>query len=281
MPLPLLAGAAVLGGGQLVNGISNFFGEDAARRAKERAIEQAKGEVSKGYGDALNLANPFAATANQGFNNLAGDVSGGKFDLGRQAPVSGGSFNYNPNQVFNDPEYKAQMAAGTRAVEGANNGSGQLFGGKNLIDLQKLGNETFANRSDDLYGRARGAFETDRGFGLNAQNSANSFNLASNGQQLGAEQNVAGYAPGANATAEGLYTGQAQNLANLSIGKGTAQAEGILGQANAIGNTAINLAGTGASGYLNQNMLDSVGGDYAKYFKLLNPDSTPSANGGT
>ncbi len=262
-------GAAITGAGQLGKGITDFFGADAAAKAKQRAIAQAKGDISQGYGSALNLANPFAATATQGFNNLAGDVSGGKFDLGKQAPVSGGSFNYDPNQVFNDPEYKAQMAAGTRAVQGANNSSGQLFGGKNLIDLQKLGQETFANRSDDLYGRARGAFETDRGFGLNAQNSANSFNLASNGQQLGAEQNVAGYAPGANANAEGLYTGQAQNLANLSIGRGNAQAEGILGQTGAIGNTFENLAGTGAGGVMANGQNNQNQANLAQYLKLL------------
>ena len=251
--LPLVAAGLGMGAGQLINGISGFFGADDAAQAKQQAIAQGKTDLNAGYGKAQNLANPFAATATQGFNNLAGDVGSGKFDLGKQGPINGGSFNYDPNQVFNDPEYKAQMASGTRAVLGGNEASGNLFGGKNSIDLQKLGQETFANRSNDLYGRASSEFNNNRNFGLNAQGQANQFNLASNGQQLGAEQNLAGYAPGANATAEGLYTGQGEGLSNLDIGQGNARAEGIMGQANAIGGAATDLAGTGAGAYLAAN----------------------------
>lgn len=137
------------------------------------------------------------------YQNLSHAYNTGGFDIPHME-----AYQFNPNQVFQDPEYQAQMRAGSQALNAGAQGKGTLFSGANDRDLMQYGQDLFANRSDALYNR-----------GFNAQNTAFNQNLAGTGQNF--NQGLALTQP---------LAGSAQNLSSLSTQRGADLASLNLGQ---------------------------------------------------
>lgn len=244
-----LTSAGVNAGGKILGGVANWFGADSAEKAKKRGIRMAQGDINEGYGNAMDLNQPIYDTALGDYKNLSQSYGRGEYDMPESKAYQGGQFNWNPGQVFEDPEYKANLQAGTDAISQSAASKGNLFSGETGQDLRKYGQDLFAQRSDELYGRGRHAFENDRDFGFDANNTAWNQNFARTGRDFQQGAELAGYLPGAANTLTDLNTDKAQQLANLDLGYGQAGAEGARGQSDALSGM---LGGVGedAGGYL-------------------------------
>ena len=206
--------------GDLAGGGIDLLSGNKASDIQRKATRRAGQLLDTGYGQSLDLARPMQERSQQDYMNLSDRYREGDFRNPDRQVFDGGKFDYNPNDVFNDPEYKAQMRAGQESIESGAAGKGMLFSGNTGRALQKSGQDIFANRSDELYRRNRGEFETDRGFNFNAENRAYDDNAANRTSDFAQGSNLAGYAPEALDRSLNLNLGRAQAQADTELGVG-------------------------------------------------------------
>jgi hypothetical protein len=214
-----LVGAAPKAVGGLFSTATNIIGGNKFANAMKRANLNARGDLNQGYSQAQGYQQPIYNAALNQYTGLASDVNGGRFQT--QAP---GTFQFDPNSIYQDPEYQAQMRAGTNAINTSAQGKGTLFSGANDRDLTQFASDLFANRSDALYNR-----------GFNAQNTNFNQNLAANNQNFG--QNLALINPlmGSANQLTDLSVNRGSDLAANSLGAGVIRANNIMNTANALG----------------------------------------------
>jgi hypothetical protein len=232
MPGPGWAAGAQIGG-KVLGGAMDIFGGNLAADALKRAQRGARVDLTQGYGQGMGYQKPIYDTAMQGYQNLAGDVQGGRYST--QAP---GQFQFDPQQVFQDPEYQGAMRAGTEALDSSASSGSMLFSGQHQKDLTQFGQDTFARRSDALY---------DRGF--NAQNMNFNQNLAANQQNYGMAHDITQPMMGAANNMTDLAVNQGQDLANNTLGSGQIRAGNILRTSSALGGMAGDI-GSGGADYM-------------------------------
>lgn len=211
--------------GEIAGGIADLYGGNKASNIERRATRKAGKYLDQGYGTAIDLARPMQERGQQDYMNLSDRYASGDFRSPDQSAYRAGGFNYDPNSVFDDPEYKANMRAGTQALESGAAGKGMLFSGNTGRALQKFGQDTFANRSDELYGRARGEFQDDRDFDYAAQNRAADFNAANRARDYEMGSGLAAYAPESLDRSLNLNLGRAQAKADTELGVGGIRAD--------------------------------------------------------
>ena len=228
--------------GTLAGGAADIFGGNKASGIERRATRKAGGILDKGYQGAIDLAKPMQETAAGDFQRQSDRYNAGEFKSPDQQKYQAGSFNYDPNDVFKDPEYQAQMRAGQQAIEGGAASKGGLFSGRTQQDLTKFGGDLFASRSDDLYKRNRDQFTDDRNFDYTAENRAYDTNAANRSLDFNQGKVLADYAPG-----------QTENMIDLGLGRSQAAANTELGVGGIRGNAIRNAFGKG--GKLGQNVL--------------------------
>ena len=236
--------------GDLVGGAIDLFGGNNASDIQRQAQRKAGGILDQGYGNAINLAAPMQQQSQGDYTNLSNQYGAGAFKNPTSTPYNGGTFD--ANSVFSDPEYQAQMRAGTNAINSGAAGKGDLFSGNTLNALQQKGQDIFANRSDDLYNR----FNTNRNFGAQQQQQAFSNNAQSNATNFNEGNTLAGYAPGALDTSLNLNLGRAQAGADTELGVGATRAN------------AYNLAGK-KLGQFTGSAVDSGADALAKYGPMM------------
>lgn len=206
--------------GDVVNAGVNLFSGNKAANIERRATRKAGRHLDEGYGSALDLARPMQEQAQGDYMNLSRRYGEGDFRMPDQGVYQGGSFNYDPNEVFRDPEYQASMRAGTGAIDSSAANKGMLFSGNTGRALQQFGQDTFAKRSDELYNRGRNAFESDRAFGYDAANRAYDTNAANRARDYEMGSRLASYAPEALDRSLNLGLGRAQAKADTELGVG-------------------------------------------------------------
>ena len=239
--------------GNVGSNVLGLFGQNAAQQAQMQAIGEAKGSVNNGYDLAQKTTQPIYQTGVQNLQGLSQGYNSGQFQTqAPSTPYNGGSFD--PTQIFNDPNYKAQIASGTRTIEGGNEAQGLLFGGKTATDLQTLGEQTAAGSENDLYNQ----FNQNRS--ANLQGNAQNFNqnLQANNQNFGQGYDLAGFAPGAASQLSQQQIGQGNAIGNLDLQNGDVRANGILGQTA----SGQNILGTGGNTAGSQ-------GDLTSYLAML------------
>lgn len=242
MPLPLLAAAGVLGGASLINSGLNYFGGNAAASAKRRAQGKARTDLTAGYDEAKGFQKPLYDTGMQQYQNLAGRYGAGDLTNPHMDP-----YKFDPQSVFQDPEYAASMRAGTEAINSGANANSMLFSGTNARDLQQFGQDTYGRRSDALYNR-----------GFNATNTAFDQNARTNLADYNMGMGLANPGIQAAGNLSTLAQGQGQDLANNSLGTGNINAGQIQNQYGALGGGLTDLAGLGADAILGQGKLGSI-----------------------
>lgn len=221
---------AAKGAGKLAGGIADWYGGDMAANALKRAQGNARSDLTQGYQQAKGFQQPIYDKALGNYSNLSDAYGRGDFKNPEMT-----AFSWDPNQVFQDPEYQAGIRAGTEAINSGANARSMLFSGQNNKDLMQFGQDLFSQRSDALYNRANNA--RNMAFDQNARSNLTDFNM---GQSL----------------AQPL-AGAANNLSNLSVDQGTAMADNSLGSgqiragnilrtSGAIGGTLSDLADMGA-----------------------------------
>ena len=230
MPLPLLAAGAALAGGKLLGGLSDILGGNSAADALKAAQGQARTDLSTGYNSAKDVQNPIYQTGLGTYDKLSGQYNSGALNAPHMDP-----FKFDPQSVFQDPEYQAQLKSGTRALDNSAERSGDLFSGKTAEDQMKFGQDLFANRSDDLYNR-----------GFNANNTAFNQNLAGTNQQFQQGMSLSNPAFHAGDVLSGLDTGEGTALATNDLGSGQIRAGNILRTSGALGGMAGDIGSAGS-----------------------------------
>jgi hypothetical protein len=230
MPAPLLLAAGAIGGASLLNSGLNLIGGNQAANAQRRAQRKARTDLSAGYDQAQGYQQPLYDTGTKAYTDLAGRYGAGDLTNPKMDP-----YQFDPQSVFQDPEYQASMRSGTEAINAGANANSMLFSGVNARDLQQFGQDTYAKRSDALY---------DRGF--NAQNTAFDQNARTNLADFNMGNSLAQPGIGAANNLSTLAQGRGQDLANNSLGTGQINAQAINNQYGAIGQGLTDLGGIAA-----------------------------------
>lgn len=230
MPLPLVAAAGALGAGSLLNTGLNVIGGNQAAKAQRRAQGKARTDLTQGYGAAEGFQKPIYDEALGNYTDLSAAYKGGEFANPKME-----AYKFDPNSVFEDPEYQASMRAGTEAINSGANAGSMLFSGQNQKDLTQFGMDNFSKRSDALY--KRGFDATNTAFDQNSQTNLTNFNMGDRLTQplMGSAENLSG-----------LAQSQGQDLANNSTGQGVIQSNNIMNTTNALGSGLTDLSKIGA-----------------------------------
>lgn len=221
--------------GDLIGGGIDLLSGNNASDIQRQAQRKAQADLNQGYGTALNLAAPMQQQSQEAFTNLNDQYGAGDFKNPTVTPYNGGSFD--PNSVLSDPQYQAEMTAGTNAINSGAAGKGMVFSGNTAEALNKFGQNTFTGREDDLNSQ----FNTNRDFNANQQQTAYQDNANNNQTNFNEGNTLAGYAPGALDTSLNLNLGNAQANADADLGVGATRANAW----NTGGKKLGQLAGTG------------------------------------
>lgn len=192
-------------GGKTLGATSDIIGGEMAKSRLLGGLRDAKGDLTQGYGEAKGYEKPVYNTSLGAYTDLNAKYKAGGFSNPHMDP-----YHMDPSQVFQDPEYQAQMRAGTDALDNSAAAKGMLFSGVNNRDLTKFGQDTFAGRSDALY--KRGFDATNKAFDQNNTTNLNNFDM---GRDLASP-----------------LSGATTNLANLATGEGSALADNDLNRSN-------------------------------------------------
>ncbi len=234
-------------GGKLLGGALDIYGGNKGTNIDRRATRKAGDYLDQGYQGGIDLAKPMQETAAGDFQRQSDRYNAGDFSNPDQQKYQAGDFSFDPNSIFQDPEYQAQLRSGQQAIEGGAASRGGLFSGRTQQDLTKYGSDLFANRSDELYKRNRGEYENDRNFDYGAENRAYDTNADNRALDFQQGNTLADYAPG-----------QTENLIDLGLGRAQAKADTELG-VGGIRSGAYRKA-YGKSGKLAQNLADDAFG---------------------
>lgn len=220
--------------GDLAGVAGNLFGD--ASGIKRRAERRAGDIAAKGFDTAKTFQQPIYDQALKQSQDLAGQYNSGAFNNPDYKAYDAGKFSFDPNSVFQDPEYKAQLSSGRDALEGGAASKGMLFSGNTAKALDKYGSDLFANRSNDLYGRKYDEFTGNRAFGANEASKAYNSGVANNATRFQEGQDLAAPLQGVANNLSSLTTGRSDTLANTELGVGNTRANGINGAFESIGN---------------------------------------------
>jgi hypothetical protein len=217
----------------IAGGVTDFVTSGKQADAQRKGLRNARSDLNAGYAEAQGFQRPIYDTGLKNYTDLSAKYAAGEFDPGKQTP-----FQWDPGQVFQDPEYQASMRAGTSAINSGAAGRGMLYSGNTLSDLNRFGQDTFARRSDALY---------DRGF--NAHNTAFNQNLQRGNMLFGQGMDLAqpGFQAGNNLS--NLATSRGADLANINMGMANVRASELGRKASAAGGIMSDL-GAGADQYL-------------------------------
>jgi hypothetical protein len=210
--------------GTATGGLLDIYGGNKGANIQRRATRKAGDYLDKGYGEAIDLAFPMQEQSQSDYLDLSEGVGSGRYSMPDKQKYQAGEFSFDPNEVFNDPEYKAQMQAGTDAIGNSAASKGMLFSGNTGRDLTKFGSDLFAGRSDELYKRGRGEFEDDRNFDYDAEKDAYDTNTSNREREYGMASDLASFAPGSLDRSIDLGLGRAQGKADTELGVGDIRA---------------------------------------------------------
>ncbi len=228
--------------GDIIGGGLDIIGGNKAANIQRRATRKAGDYLDQGYQGAIDLAKPMQETAAGDYQRQSDRYNNGDFSNPDQQKYQAGSFNFDPNSVFQDPEYQAQMRAAQQGIQGTAASHGSIFSGRTAQDLQSKASDIFANRSDELYNRDRGQFENNRNFDYGATNRAYDTNADNRALDFSQGEQLAGYAPGATENSIDLGLGRAQSKSDTELGVGGIRSNNYrsgYGNAAAAANSAI------------------------------------------
>ncbi|MES2367608.1 MAG: hypothetical protein V4563_17160 [Pseudomonadota bacterium] len=229
--------------GELVGGVADIYGGNKAANIERRATRKAGKYLDEGYQGGIDLAKPMQETAAGDFQRQSDRYNAGEFSNPDQQKYQAGNFDFDPNSIFQDPEYKASLKAAQQGIQGTAAAHGGLFSGRTAMDLQNKASDLFANRSDELYGRARGEYENNRNFDYGAENRAYDTNAANRKTDFTEGNILADYAPGQTENLIDLGLGRAQSKADTELGVGAIRANNYrsaYGKGGALAKDAVN-----------------------------------------
>lgn len=226
-----------------INGVANIWGGNKVKQAQSAANNQARSDLTQGYDEGKDTQQPIYDTGLKNYTSLSDSYASGKFDNGHMDP-----YKFDPQSVFQDPEYQAQMNAGGDAINGSAQNGSMLFSGQNSRDLTKFGQDTFAGRSDALY--KRGYDANNMAFDQNSRTNLNNFN---EGNSL-----VQPLAGSANQLTD-LSVMKGGDLSNNDLAAGAIRTGNINNTTGQLVNMNSNLANSATSGYPKLDFMSAAG----------------------
>lgn len=215
--------------GSLVSGLSGvassglgLLGNDDAEDANMQAIAAAKGDVNNGYTQAQGLESPIYQQGISSLGSLADKYNSGGYANPTSTAFQGTTFD--PSKISSDPQYQAELAQGTAAIDGSTEAQGGLFSGNTDRALQSFGENTAAEQENNLEQQNLQNNE----FGAQNQQTAYTNNANNNATQFQEGAGLAGNAQTGASTLGSLYTQQGSDLGNLDLGQGNVRSGGIL-----------------------------------------------------
>jgi hypothetical protein len=167
-------------------------------------------------------------------------------------------FNFDANDLYNDPSYAFRQAQGQRAIESSAAARGGLNSGATLKALTRYGQDYASTEYGNAYNRAQGTFNQ------NLQNTLNPLqSLAGQAQTSSGVLGAAGQNYANNISANN--TGLANSLGAATIAQGNALSGGINSASSAV-----------TSNNLLQQLLGQGGGSGAGWTSALNTANASS-----
>lgn len=157
------------GVGDAWNDVTGKTASRDAAGAQVAATDKATQLQQEARDQALALNKPWYDTGVSALSDLAGGLKSGAFDMPEEK-FAGSAPNeqfQNPGFNFNfqaDPGYQFRLAEQNKSIERSAAARGGLFSGATLSDLAGRSGELASQEFGNAYGRARGAFESDRNF---------------------------------------------------------------------------------------------------------------------
>ena len=220
---PLTGALITKGAGTVLGGVTDIIGSKMASGARRDAEKKAMADLNKGLTEAKGYQSGIYEPGIGVYQDLVGRYEGGEF----QRP----DFEYDPQDVFSDPEYQAAMRAGSSALGSSAEAKGDLFSTASQQAQQQFGQDLFSQRSDALFNRAAQVEDMARkadlmdyemGMGL----SAPAFNAADDLSNL-------------------AYSG-GKDLADMRLQAGRGRSGDIMGMSNILGGAGKKLLGYGS-----------------------------------
>lgn len=197
-------------GGMAEQDLAGIFTPLFAGKEQRKANAQAAEQTAQAYNKARNIMTPYAESGRQDFANLRGMVQGGQFNTAMPEDQQF-SFNFQA-----DPGYQFRQQQQQNALQGSAAARGGLLSGATMKALQKYGGELASDEYNRAYERSRGAFESDRNYGLNRAQIGQS-EMAG---RYGRYSDLANVGLNADLNLANLAMGQGANMANLAINHG-------------------------------------------------------------
>lgn len=209
--------------GQVASPIMGAIGTTAAGRQQRKYLNAAMDRLKTGYGDATTGQKSIFDPAQTGWKGLGERYDAGGFDPGQATAYDPGEFKFDFQA---DPGYQFRMNEALGQVKGSAAQAGMAHSPQTTAALMDRAGEVASQEYGNVYGRQRGAFEADRGFGAQEQGAAYDRNAANLTRQFSMGQSL--YQDPMMQSGQNimnLQTGLAENLANIEAQKG-----GISGQ---------------------------------------------------
>lgn len=197
--------------GDIATPILGALGTTSAGRAQRNGLNAAMGQLQTGAKSATGYQQPIYDQGLQQSQNLAGRYNAGGFAQPTSTAYDPGQFNMNFQE---DPGYQFALSQGLKQVQGSAAQSGMLHSPQTTAALTQRAEDIANQQYQNVYERQRGAYESDRNFGQNAQKTA----YDQNAQNLSTQFNQG------QALANPLYS-SANNLSNIQSGLGSNLAE--------------------------------------------------------
>ena len=131
-----------------------------AAEAQEEALSKGQASMERMFEKSMETQKPWLEAGARGLSQLESGIESGRFD------VSPGQFQADEFQFdFEaDPGYQWRLSEGMKALEGSAAARGGLFSTQTGDRIQDYAQGLAAQEYGDAYRRARGEYESDRGF---------------------------------------------------------------------------------------------------------------------
>lgn len=202
--------------GPLIGGIIGGKSADNASDAASASAAETNALNKYIYEDQKALNQPLYQNGLNAQNRLAQLVTGGGLNT---------QFQFNPQDLYNDPSYQFRMDQGNRALQNSAAARGGLNSGATLKALTRYGQDYASTEYGNAYNRAQGTFNQNLANTLNPLQSLAGQAQSSATALSGAGQNFANQSA---ATSSGL----ANSLGAASIAQGNALSGGLTGATN-------------------------------------------------
>lgn len=153
---------------KIIKPATEIAGAATQNALAKASIDNAKNTYNTGLNNTLAQYKPFAETGTAAFNKAYDTYKSGipaaptlngslgqqaiSADDWKQANITQG-FQYDPNEYYNSPVYKALLNSGVQATDASAAAKGSFGSGNQLAELQKLGMATGANYMAQDFGQ--------------------------------------------------------------------------------------------------------------------------------